>query len=146
VRKLGVDVGQARIGLAISQGELVLPLQAIANDSKAVALIAELVAERSLSCIYLGLPLSLSGAHTPSTKNAIELAKQLAGATECELRLIDERLTTKSAQRLLHQAGRDTKSSKSAIDAQSAALILEFALSLERDGELAGLSLEELND
>jgi putative Holliday junction resolvase len=76
---------------------------------------------------------------------AIDFGKRLTSLTSTPIRFIDERLTTKSAQAQLHQAGRNTKNSKSLIDSQAAALILEFALASERDGKFAGKSLEDLD-
>jgi len=76
---------------------------------------------------------------------AVDFAKRLRGLTELPINFIDERLTTKTAQARLHQAGKNSRSSKGLIDAQAAALILEFALESERDGKLAGKSLEEFD-
>lgn len=144
MRKLALDVGNARIGVAISQDSLVLPHSVIKSDDKAIAAILELIVERNPSCIYVGLPLSLSGSHTESTKMAIDFARRLAGASAVQIRLIDERLTSKSAGAALRQAGKNSKQQKGIIDASAAALILEFALSSEREG-LAGKSLEEID-
>ena len=83
--------------------------------------------EKNAECIYVGLPLSLSGGHTASTEMAIDFAK-LVAAEGIPIRLIDERLTSKTAQQSLIQAGKNAKQQKAIIDASAACLILEFAL------------------
>lgn len=145
MRRLAVDAGLARIGIAISESSLVLPLDFVRNSAQAAAEIVQLAESRAVSVIYVGLPMSLSGSLTASSLMAIDFGKRLSELTTTPIRLIDERLTTKTAQAQLHQAGRNTKNSRSLVDSQAAALILEFAMASERDGQLAGKSLEELD-
>ncbi|MCF8528459.1 MAG: Holliday junction resolvase RuvX [Aquiluna sp.] len=143
--RLGIDAGEARIGVALNQGSLCLPIETLQTNDRVAQEIAEIAASRSATAIYVGLPLSLGGSLTPSSQKAIGLAKQIQdlGLT---VRLIDERLTTKSAQARFHQAGKNTKNSRSQIDAASAAVILEFAIASEKDGSLAGKTLEEVHE
>ncbi len=145
MRRLAIDAGMARIGVAVSEGSLALPLEAIQNSKTAHQEVIQLANEKSVSAIYVGLPISLSGSMTASSLMAVDFAKRLRGLTELPINFIDERLTTKTAQVRLHQAGKNSRSSKGLIDAQAAALILEFALESERDGKLAGKSLEEFD-
>jgi putative holliday junction resolvase len=134
----------ARIGIAISEGSLVLPLEVVPNKADAAAAVAAIAAERSVAAIYVGLPLSLSGAHTASTLMAIDFAHRVKAQCEVPVHMIDERLTSKTAQQRLGQSGKSAKASKGIIDAQAAALILEFALASERDG-LAGVEVDQLD-
>jgi putative Holliday junction resolvase len=143
-RRLAVDVGSARIGLAISEGSLSLPLETLPADPSVVPQIREIAQSRNVDVIYVGLPLNLKGEFTPSTNKAIEFAQSLAEAG-LTVRMIDERLTTKSAQQMLQKAGKRVKESREYIDAQAAALILEFALNSERGG-LAGMALDDITD
>ena len=143
-RRLAVDVGAARIGLAISEGSLALPLETVSASADAVSHIREIANSRAVAVIYVGLPLNLRGEFTASTSKAIEFAQQLAEAG-LTVRMIDERLTTKSAQSMLQKAGKKVKESREYIDAQAAALILEFALNSER-GDLAGMTLDDITD
>ena len=76
---------------------------------------------------------------------AIDFAK-LVAAEGIPIRLIDERLTSKTAQQSLRQAGKNAKQQKAIIDASAACLILEFALASEKNGELAGRGLDNLDD
>jgi putative holliday junction resolvase len=144
VRKLALDIGNARIGVAISQDSLSLPHSVIANSENSIAEILTLVQSEQPQCIYIGLPLSLSGSHTQSTKMAIDFARQLETMVAIPIRMIDERLTSKSASAALRAAGKNSRQQKGIIDASAAALILEFALSSEREG-LAGKSLEDID-
>ena len=143
-RRLAVDVGSARIGLAISEGTLALPLETLPADSSAIHRINEIAQLKEVDAIYVGLPLNLRGEFTASTSKAIEFA-QLLAASGLSVRMIDERLTTKSAQQMLQKAGKKVKESREYIDAQAAALILEFALNSERGG-LAGMALDDITD
>ncbi len=144
MRKLALDIGNARIGVAISQDSLSLPHSVIANSGNSIAEILTLVQSEQPQCIYIGLPLSLSGSHTQSTKMAIDFARQLETMVAIPIRMIDERLTSKSASAALRAAGKNSRQQKGIIDASAAALILEFALSSEREG-LAGKSLEDID-
>lgn len=143
-RLLGVDFGQSRIGLAISEGELVLPIDAIASSDQSATLTAELAQSRQASMIVVGLPLSLTGSHTLSTALAIEFATKLSEMTELEVRLVDERLTTRAAQTKLRDSGKNAKESKSSIDSESAAEILRLALAQIRLGKKPGIGLDEI--
>lgn len=143
-RRLAVDVGSARIGLAISEGTLALPLETLVADAQAITRIQEIASSRDVEVVYVGLPLNLKGEFTASTTKAIEFA-QLLESVGLVVRMIDERLTTKSAQNMLKKAGKKVKESREYIDAQAAALILDFALSSER-GNLAGMTLNDIAD
>lgn len=144
MQKLALDVGKARIGVAISHGSLALPHSVISNDAQALSSIAKLVSELEPVAIYVGLPLSLSGNQTPSTQMAIDFATALDQMVKPEIRFIDERLTSKSASMQLRSAGKNSREQKSVIDASAAAIILEFALQSERDG-LAGKGLDQID-
>ena len=145
MRKIAVDVGLARIGVAISVDSLAIPHSVIPQSDNALAEIVAIYREKNAECIYVGLPLSLRGGHTASTKMAIDFAK-LVAAEGLPVRLIDERLTSKTAQQSLRQAGKNAKQQKAIIDASAACLILEFALASEKSGELAGKGLDNLDD
>ncbi len=136
---LGVDPGQSRVGLALGQDTLALPLESIPAVSAAEA-IQQLAADKHAERIYVGLPISLSGASTQSTLAAIDLAKDLAGRVELPVVLIDERLTTVESARLAQQIGKTAKQSKSFVDAEAARLIVETAISANHK---IGIELEE---
>lgn len=148
-RRLAVDVGTVRIGLALcdSDGILASPLEAISRTSAVNALeaIAELAAESDVIEIYVGDPLSLSGLETSSTADARDFAKSLSTVAKAPVRLVDERLTTVSAAAKLRQNGSDAKGSKALIDSASAVEILEQALRTEKaTGNAPGFDVEDL--
>ena len=143
-RRLAIDVGSARIGVAVSEGTLALPLESISATDNPVARVIEIAEQKQASVVYVGLPLNLEGNFTASTQSAIDFAKLLANHG-ISVRMIDERLTTKSAQQMLHLSGKKVKESREYIDAQAAALILDFALNSER-GNLAGVALDDITD
>ena len=145
MKKIAVDVGLARIGVAISVDSLAIPHSVISQSDTAIAELVAIYREKNAECIYVGLPLSLRGGHTASTKMAIDFARLIA-QQGLPVRLIDERLTSKTAQQSLRQAGKNAKQQKTIIDASAACLILEFALASEKLGELAGRGLDSLDD
>ena len=137
--RLGVDVGKVRIGLAASDpsGYLASPVETIQRGKTAdtaVQRILSIARERESLEIVVGLPLSLSGAETASTADARVFAESLAEA-EFPVRLVDERLSTVSAQGALHGAGRNTRNSRSVVDQVAAVIILQHALDSERAAE-----------
>ena len=145
MRKIAIDVGLARIGVAISVESLAIPHSVITQGNTAIGALVGIYNEKNAECIYVGLPLSLNGGHTASTEMAIDFAK-LVAAEGIPIRLIDERFTSKTAQQSLRQAGKNAKQQKAIIDASAACLILEFALASEKNGELAGRRLDTLDD
>ena len=132
--RIGVDVGRARVGVARSDrdGLLATPVETMPRDSGTIGALGVLIAELEPLEVVVGLPLSLSGADTASTTDARDFARALAVAAGVPVRLIDERLTTVSAQRALHDAGRRAKGSRPVIDQVAAVIILQNALDSER--------------
>lgn len=150
-RRLAIDVGKVRIGVAVSDfhGILASGLETIIRDidsSLALARIIELANELSPIEIYVGLPISMAGQHTSSTQDAVDFADALAAQVSCPIRLIDERLSTVSASSALRSSGRDSKSGRKVIDQIAATVILEQALEIEKaTGALPGKRLEQLD-
>lgn len=132
--RLGVDVGKARIGIARSDlhGVLATPVATLSRGDGDLAGVAELSLEFDVVEIVVGLPLSLSGGTTASTDDAQSFASQLAARCGLPVRLVDERLSTVAAQRVLHESGRNTRQSRPVLDQVAATIILQHALDLER--------------
>jgi putative Holliday junction resolvase len=132
--RVGVDVGTVRIGVARSDlhGMLATPVETVARGAGDVERILAIATELDALELIVGLPLSLSGAHSASTADAIGFAERLAGATDLAVRLVDERLTTVSAQSALRASGRSAKKSRSIIDQVAAVIIVQHALDFER--------------
>ena len=128
-RALGIDHGEARIGLAISDelGMLAHPLETIhlKTTPDALARIAEIVTRDQIGMIVLGLPRNMNGTYGPASEKVKEFAEKLRAKVACEVKLWDERLTSVAAQRSLHEAGRNVKNSRDVIDQVAAQLILQ---------------------
>ena len=150
-RRLAVDVGKVRVGLAISDfhGILASPLQNIArqaDDNVTVAALIEAIADETIIEAYFGLPVSMSGKPSQSTEDAISLATLFAATSSIPVRMIDERLTTVSAAAALRSSGKNSKDGRKVIDQIAATMILEQALATEKNtGKQPGVSLGELN-
>jgi putative Holliday junction resolvase len=155
--RLACDVGTVRIGLARSDssGILAVPLDAVPAGPDSIGAVVAAVEEWEAPVVYVGLPLHLNGTEGPSAAMAREWAAVLAERTEAEVRLIDERLSTKQAQQNLHASGRSTRQSRSVIDSASAVIVLQSVLEREaaqgsRPGEVvspvggSGAGTEEL--
>lgn len=126
---LGVDYGDARIGLAISDdlGFLAHPLETIhCRQTHPLERIAEIVQERGIAKIILGLPLRLDSTEGPAAEKVRAFAKRLSPyLASTPIEFIDESFSTIDAQSRLHEAGKNTKQSKGVIDQAAAVVILQ---------------------
>lgn len=171
-RALGIDLGDVRIGVALSDGLGMLahpcetiqvgsgqpqppqgsakskkagavtqgkpggkqpsgPMAAIVVSAKGVNRVAEIAVREKVGIIIVGLPRNMDGTDGPAAAKARAFAEALRSQTACEVRLLDERLTTVAAQKALHASGRNTKDSRQIIDQVAAQMILQTYL----DGE-----------
>ena len=125
-RVLGIDPGEVRVGVAVSDelGMLAHPLETIdASKHDPCERIAELARQKEARAIIVGVPRNMDGTFGPAAQKARALIERLGQRVECEVIPWDERLTTISAQRALREAGRKAKNQRPVID-QAAALIL----------------------
>lgn len=142
--RIGIDVGKARVGVARSDplGLMAVPVTTLPRES-AIDQLVILATEHEPIEFVCGLPLSLDGFDTASTRDAREFAADLAVATGVAVRLVDERLTTVAAQHALHDASHSTKSGRAMIDQVAATILLESALNAERAGHTLGETVGE---
>jgi putative Holliday junction resolvase len=136
-RRLGIDVGSVRIGVASSDpdGVLATPVATVRRDrsGKHLRRLAELVDELQAVEVVVGLPRTLADRTGPAAEDAIELADRLADRiAPIPVRLADERLTTVSAQRSLRDAGIPAKGQRAVIDQAAAVAILQGWLDQRR--------------
>jgi len=128
-RVLGIDHGEARIGLAVSDelGMLAHPLETIHLKERPdpLARIAAICERDQIACIILGLPRNMNGTYGPAAEKVRAFAEKLRAVVACEVKLWDERLTSVAAQRSLHEAGRTIKNSREIIDQVAAQMILQ---------------------
>jgi putative Holliday junction resolvase len=127
-RFLGIDPGDARVGVAISDelGMLAHPLETIdVRKSDPVRRIAALVAEKSITGVVVGVPRNMDGSFGPAAEKSRVLIEALRGLVSCRVLPWDERLTTVSAERALREAGRKAKDQRKVVDQAAAQIILQ---------------------
>ncbi len=146
MKRIAIDPGSVRIGIAVSLDTLALARESIPADESAVRIITALAASEQAQQIVVGHPIGLGGSAGPSAAKARALALNLAQATDVEVRLLDERLTTASAARKLRQAGRDSRQQRAIIDSQAAVELLEFAISLASSDQPVGQRVGEADE
>ena len=136
MRVLGLDVGQQRIGVALSDptGMLASPLTTIvsARDSERLDSVLSLAAEHGVAEIVVGLPLALSGRRGPQARLVARFAEQLAARSSVPVKTVDERYSSVEAARLLRQAGLKPSMDRGRVDGAAAALILQSHLDSRR--------------
>jgi putative Holliday junction resolvase len=127
---LGIDLGAARVGLALSDdlGMLAHPLETVQVKTAGdlAVYIANVVKREKVEVVVLGMPRNMDGSHGPASVKTKEFGEKLrAKIPGCELRYWDERMTSVAAQRALHETGRTVKSSRQVIDQVAAQMILQ---------------------
>lgn len=145
-RRIGIDVGTVRIGVATSDpdGILATPVETVQRDKrdrsgKHLRRLAALVSEYDAVEVVVGLPRTLADRAGSSAHDAVDLADLLARrVAPIPVRLADERLTTVSAQRSLREAGVRARGQKAMIDQAAAVGILQNWLDQRRAALEAG--------
>lgn len=130
-RRIAFDFGDARIGVAVSDPDSILATPVTTLDTKSHDLwdqIFQIFSEYEPVEIFVGRPTHLAGHESDSTAKSELFAKEIRERFGLTVSLVDERLSTVSAQRTLKDAGLSTRDSKKAIDQASAVAILELAL------------------
>ncbi|MGZ8626817.1 MAG: Holliday junction resolvase RuvX [Actinomycetota bacterium] len=135
-RVLGLDLGDARIGVAISDPErrLAVPVGTIhvgqpPGELKAVAALA---AEHDATLLVIGLPRSMSGDEGPRAALAREFGAALEAAVRVSIEFQDERLSTVEAERVLREAGVTGRERRRVVDRSAATVILQAWLDAHR--------------
>ncbi|GAA4751125.1 Holliday junction resolvase RuvX [Nocardioides endophyticus] len=149
--RLGIDPGDVRIGVARSDpsGFLASPVETVRRGKGDLARIAKILAaeqeESTVVEVVVGLPRSLSGREGPAAAKVREFAGSLARrVAPIPVRLVDERMTTVSAEAMLRDQGRKGGKRRAVVDQAAAVLILQHALDTERaTGTAPGEILEE---
>ncbi len=137
MRSLGLDIGDKRIGVALSdpEGILASPLTVInrRNESLDIEAITDIVSQKQVEQIVVGLPLSMDGSLGRQAEKVKAFVQKLCSHTQVPVEYRDERLTTVLAERLM-QAAKTQKRARH--DAQAAALILQDYLDESHQSEL----------
>ena len=138
MRKIGLDVGDRTIGVAVSDA-LDLTAQGITTIErvgikKDTGRILEYINEYDCDTVVIGLPLKLDGTDSPQTEKVREFRRKLenkltgSGMNDVKVEYYDERLTTVMAERVLLEADLSRKKRKEVIDKQAAVIILQSYL------------------
>jgi len=133
-RILGLDIGERRIGVAVSDemGTIASPVGMIRRDGDVVRELKALVERYGAVRLVAGLPVGLSGREGPQAAVVREFAEALAGEVDVPLEYWDERLSTAVAERTLIAGGTRRNKRKEKIDAVAAAVILQGYLDHQR--------------
>lgn len=142
-RRLGVDVGSVRVGVALSDpdGLLATPLVTLGRDEREgsdLRRLAELVAEHEAVEVVIGLPRTLANRHGQAAVAAEDYATALRELITVPVEMVDERLSTVAASRVLTERGVRGRRQRAVIDQVAAVHILQSrldALRARRAGE-----------
>lgn len=144
-RRLGVDVGEVRVGVALSDpaGILATPLVTLIRDrsgGRDLDALAAIVVEHEVVEVVVGLPRTLAGRHGPAACAAQDYAQALAGRLGhgVPVRLTDERLTTVSASKMLAERGVRGRKQRAVVDQAAAVEILQCWLEARRADRRVG--------
>ncbi len=129
MRLMGIDYGDARVGIALSDPLMIMSqgYKTIQNDGTDALYteIVEIIKEKEVTKIVIGLPKNMDNSQGFRTEATMEFAEKLKTFTDVEIDFSDERLTTVSAHGFLNEMNVRGKKRKGAVDTLSAALILE---------------------
>ena len=130
MRALGLDVGDRRIGLALSDptGFLASPFGFVERGPSDLADIVRIADENEVAEIVVGLPLSMSGDSGIQAGKVRAFIRDLRSQTDLPIKTVDERLSTVQAQGMLRQSGRRRRGDRGQLDAAAAAVILQAYL------------------
>jgi len=127
---LALDFGRARIGVAISAELRLLahPVETILANERATSRVVELVRERNVEHVVVGIPKRMNGQIGTAATEALEFVEKLRAVLPCPVVTWDERLTTVAAHRALRDAGKKTRHTRGYIDQVAAQMILQSYL------------------
>jgi putative Holliday junction resolvase len=138
--RIALDIGDARIGVATSDphGILATPVETVHRGPGDLDRIVSLVAEHEAFELVIGLPRSLSGGEGPAAARIRETAEQVRSLVhkvnpEATVRMVDERFTTVTAERMLRDRGKKGSKRRAVVDQAAAVVILQHALDFERE-------------
>jgi putative Holliday junction resolvase len=141
MRSLGLDIGDKRIGIALSDplGILATPLQVLERKGNLqdIGAILQIVKQNQVEQIIVGMPQSMDGTRGPQAEKVASFTDKLIGQSPVPVEFRDERLTTVTAKRMMEEAGtrRSCKGKKMEYDAAAAAVILQSYLNETRPME-----------
>jgi putative Holliday junction resolvase len=136
-KALGLDVGRKRIGVAGCDrlGLIAFGITTIYRRSWLVDMqvLAEIIRERDIDTLVVGMPYNMDGTIGQQAQQVQKYAHRVADHLQMHLEMIDERLTSFSAEEMLKEMGYNLKQNKALIDRQAAVIILQQWLDLKRN-------------
>jgi len=134
-RRLGIDYGQARIGIAICDldGLVATPLTTLKNDQRLFSELGKIIDEYQPVGIYLGKPFHLSGVEGSTVSEVAKFALQFSESFDLPIQFVDERMTSGNAEKSLRAAGKTAKESKGLVDQLAAVSILQLGIAIEKN-------------
>jgi len=138
-RIVGIDPGQARIGVAISdeEGSIAFPQETVSargGAAEAARRVQGALAEEEISLAVVGLPLRLDGSEGEAARRARAFGQTLGAALGVEVVYWDERLTTVAAERSLREMGRRGARQRAVVDQSAATILLQGYLDANKGG------------
>jgi len=126
-RVIGVDLGDTRVGIALSNPARTLasPIEVIKRTKQLHQDIAKIVKEWEATAVVVGLPLSLDGSVGPAAKKALAEVEKLGATLRVPVETYDERLTTVTAERMMTDAGLNSRDQRKVVDKIAAAIMLQ---------------------
>ncbi|MBU1230642.1 MAG: Holliday junction resolvase RuvX [Proteobacteria bacterium] len=129
MRTLGIDFGTKRVGLAITdpEGRMAFARKSIQRSTRDALFeaLVTLVEAEGVQAVVVGLPLTLEGDDSLTTRQARNFAESLGRRIPCPVHLMDERLSSVAADEQLKEAGLCSRKRKERLDSQAAVQILE---------------------
>jgi len=136
VRILGLDIGEARIGVAVSDAAGVVASPLMVLDARALARditpLRRLVDDYEVTALVAGLPLTMAGEEGPQAEAVRLAADRIAAALGMPIAYLDERLSSRAASRLMTTAGESTRRQRGRLDMVAATYVLQGYLDAQR--------------
>lgn len=130
MRVLGLDFGEKRFGIALSDGSgrFARPLEVASGKHAVLERIARIIDEVGVGLIVLGLPRNMDGSLGPKAREVLRFAEVLRGRFQVPVKTWDERLTTIEAERYLREAGVQSRERRGRVDQVAAQILLQSFL------------------
>lgn len=128
LRALGIDLGERRIGVAVSSGWVASPIETVQRSGDRSAdrrKLLAIAAEWEVDVLVVGMPLSLDGSEGPAAVGVLGEVAELRALTSLIIETYDERLTTVTADRQLREGGVPGRDRRKMIDQVAAAVLLQ---------------------
>jgi putative Holliday junction resolvase len=135
-RYLGIDLGEKRVGLAVSDPTLTIaqPLKTIPYKKfkTLISDLKEVIKSYSISKIIVGLPITMKGTYSQKTHDTVAMVEKIQNVLSIPIEMFDERLTTVQAHQTIHQMGKKPSRVRDKVDQLAAVHLLQNYLDQER--------------